>query len=53
MLLGIKLLLAMHVFAVTVLITRPRNPRRARMMTGAAISGLAIIAIAAYLRHIY
>ena len=53
MLLGIKLLLAMHVFAVAVLISRPKNPRRARMMTGAAISGLAIIGIAAYLRHIF
>jgi hypothetical protein len=39
--------------AAAMLITRPKNPRRARMMTGAAISGLAIIAISAYLRHIY
>jgi hypothetical protein len=53
MLLGVKLLLAMHVFAVGILISRPHNPRRGRMMTGAAISGLAIIAIAAYLRHIF
>jgi uncharacterized membrane protein len=53
MLLGIKLLLAMHVFAVAILIARPHNPRRARMMAGAAISGLAIIAISAYLRHIF
>ena len=52
-LLGIKLLLALHVFTVALLITRPGHPRRARMMTGAAISGLAIIAIAAYLKHIY
>src|ERR1019366_2938114 len=29
------------------------RPRRPRMMAGAAISGLAIIAIAAYLRHIF
>jgi putative copper export protein len=50
---GIKLLLALHVFALALLIARPGNPRRARMMTGAAISGLAIIAIAAYLRQIY
>jgi uncharacterized membrane protein len=50
---GIKLLLALHVFAMALLIARPGNSRRARMMTGAAISGLAIIAIAAYLRHIY
>lgn len=53
MLLGIKLLLVMHVFAVALLITRPHNPRRSRMMAGAAISGLAIIAISAYLRHIF
>jgi putative copper export protein len=53
MLLGIKLLLAMHVFAAAILIARPHNPRRGRMMAGAAISGLAIIAIAAYLRHIF
>jgi uncharacterized membrane protein len=52
-LLGIKLLLALHVFAVALLIVRPGNPRRTRMMTGAAISGLAIIAIAAYLGHIF
>lgn len=53
MLLGIKLLLVMHVFAVAILVARPHNPRRARMMAGAAISGLAIIAISAYLRHIF
>jgi uncharacterized membrane protein len=53
MLLGIKLLLVMHVFAVALLIARPHNPRRPRMMAGAAISGLAIIAISAFLRHIF
>jgi putative copper export protein len=53
MLLGVKLLLAMHVFAVAILIGRPDNPRRGRMMAGAAFSGLAIIAISAYLRHIF
>jgi len=52
-LLGIKLLLALHVFAVALLIVRPGHPRRARLMTGVAISGLAIIAIAAYLQHIF
>ena len=52
-LLGIKLLLALHVFTVALLIVRPGNKRRARMMTGVAISGLVIIAIAAYLRHIF
>jgi uncharacterized membrane protein len=53
MLLGIKFLLVMHVFAVAILIARPHNKRRARMMAGAAISGLGIIAISAYLRHIF
>jgi hypothetical protein len=53
MLLGIKLLLVMHVFAVAILIARPHNPRRSRMMAGAAISGLTIIGISAYLRHIF
>jgi putative copper export protein len=53
MLLGIKLLLALHVFAVAFLTTKPKNPRRARMMTGTLISGLIILAISAYLRRIY
>ncbi len=53
LLLGIKLLLAAHVFAVSVLAVREKNPRRTRMMAGAAISGLIIIAISAYLRRIY
>jgi cytochrome bd-type quinol oxidase subunit 2 len=52
-LLGIKLLLVLHVFAVALLIVRPGHPHRARMMTGVAISGLTIIAIAAYLAHIF
>jgi putative copper export protein len=52
-LLGIKLLLVLHVFTVALLTARPGHPRRARMMTGVAISGLTIIAIAAYLQHIF
>jgi cytochrome bd-type quinol oxidase subunit 2 len=52
-LLGIKLLLALHVFTVALLIARPGHPRRSRMMTGVAVSGLVIIAIAAYLQHIF
>ena len=52
-LLAIKLLLAAHAFALALLIVRPGNPRRARMMTGVAISGMVIIAIAAYLQHIF
>lgn len=53
MLLGVKLMLALHVFAVALLITQPGNPKRARMMTGTLISGLIILAIAAYMRRIF
>jgi uncharacterized membrane protein len=52
MLLGVKLLLALHVFAVSILIVQPKNPRRTRMMTGAMISGLVILAIAAWLSKV-
>jgi len=52
-LLGVKLLLAAHVFAVSALIVKKDSPRRTRLMTGAAISGFAIIAIASYLRRIF
>jgi putative copper export protein len=52
-LLAIKLLLVAHAFALALLIVRPGNSRRARMMTGVAISGVVIIAIAAYLQHIF
>jgi len=53
MFLGIKLLLVMHVFAVAWLVVQPNHPRRARLMTGAFLSGLCIILISAYLRRIY
>ena len=52
-LLGIKLLLVLHVFAVMLLVVQRNAKRRARMMAGAGISGLAIIAISAYLRAIF
>lgn len=52
-LLGIKLLLALHVFASAILAMRPGNPKRPRMMASAAISGLLIILISAYLRRIF
>ena len=51
-LLGIKLLLALHVFTVAILATRKSNPRRRRMMAGTAISGMIIVLISAYLRRI-
>jgi hypothetical protein len=50
MLLGIKILLALHVFAVAILVAVNRGRRPARAMMGAAVSGLVVIAIAAYLR---
>lgn len=53
MLLGIKLLLVLHVFAVAMLATRPVNPRRGRLLTGTVVSGLAIVIISAYLRRIF
>jgi uncharacterized membrane protein len=53
MLLGIKLLLALHVFAVAILIVKPYNKRRTRMLTGTVISGLSILLISAILRRIF
>lgn len=52
-LLGVKMLLVLHVFAVGFLIVKPKNPKRARMMTGIVISGLTIIAISAVLRQLH
>ena len=52
-LLGIKMLLVLHVFAVGILIVKPKNPKRARMMTGIVISGLTIIAMSAVLRQLH
>ena len=51
MLLGIKLLLALHVFAVSILMVQPNNPRRTRLATGTMISGLVILVISAWLRR--
>jgi Na+-transporting NADH:ubiquinone oxidoreductase subunit NqrD len=51
--LGVKLLLVAHIFAVAVLITRPHHPRRVRLMAGGAISSLIVIGIAAYLHRIF
>jgi uncharacterized membrane protein len=51
-LLGIKLLLALHVFASLLLALRPTNPRRGRQLAGAGISGLGVILIAVYLSQL-
>jgi len=50
---GIKILLVLHVFAVAILAVRPNVERRARMMYGAALSGMLVILISAYLRRIF
>jgi uncharacterized membrane protein len=52
-LLAIKLLLVLHVFAVGLLIVKPKNPKRSRQMTGLLISGLVILAISAVLRQLH
>lgn len=52
-LLGIKLLLVLHVFAVGLLIVKPKNPKRSRQMAGLVISGLVILAISAMLRQLH
>jgi uncharacterized membrane protein len=49
---GVKILLVLHVFAIAILASSPNNPRRARQMFGAAISGIVIILISAYLKGI-
>jgi hypothetical protein len=53
MLFGVKMLLALHVFAVGILIVQPKNPRRVRMMTGTLISGLLVVAVAECLRLVF
>ncbi len=52
-LLGVKLLLVMHVFAVSWLVVQPNYAHRSRGMMSALISGLCIILISAYLRRIF
>jgi hypothetical protein len=45
--------LVLHVFAVSLLIVKPKNPKRARQMTGLVISGVIILAISAVLRQLH
>jgi uncharacterized membrane protein len=52
-LLGIKLLLVAHVFAVAMVVVTKDTPRRGRLMVSTAISGFLIVAISAYLRRIF
>ena len=51
MLLGMKLLLVAHIFATALMVTTNKSKRPARAMAGAAISGLIVIAIGAYLQR--
>jgi len=51
--LGLKLLLAAHVFATAILIVQPMRHRRPRLMMSACVSGLIVILIAAYLKRIF
>ncbi|HUO28164.1 MAG TPA: hypothetical protein VMU80_03030 [Bryobacteraceae bacterium] len=51
--LSIKLLLVAHVFAVGIVLVTKNPEHRGRLMAGAAISGLIIIAISAYLRQTF
>ena len=49
---GVKFLLALHVFAVTLIATKPGNANRARQLTGVAISGTIIVILSAVLRSL-
>jgi hypothetical protein len=49
---GIKMLLALHIFAVSLVATRPGNARRARRLTGIAISGVVVLLISAAFRWV-
>jgi uncharacterized membrane protein len=50
---GIKMLFSAHVFAAALLSTAPDDARRPRRLLGAALSGLFVILLAAYLRRIF
>lgn len=52
-LLSLKLLLAAHVFAVGIVLVTKNPEHRGRLMAGAAISGLIVILISAYLRRTF
>jgi uncharacterized membrane protein len=47
---GIKILLALHVFAAVILAARPGNQRRSRQLTGVVVSGIIIVILSAVLR---
>jgi len=47
---GIKILLALHVFAALWLVTAPGNEKRGRQLTGVVFSAIVIVILAAVLR---
>jgi uncharacterized membrane protein len=47
---GIKILLALHVFAAVILAARPDNQRRSRQLAGVVVSGIIIVILSAVLR---
>ncbi len=47
---GVKILLALHVFAVALLVTKQGNEKRARQLKGIAFSGVAVVLLSALLR---
>ena len=49
---GVKLLLVLHVLSVLILATAKNNERRGRQLFGAAVSGLVIVLISAFLKGI-
>ena len=49
---GIKILFVLHILSVTILATAPNNARRGRLLFGAALSGLIVVLISAYLKGI-
>jgi hypothetical protein len=49
MVFGFKMLLVLHVFAVTMLATRPDNARRSRQLMGVGISGAGIVILSVVL----
>ncbi len=59
MVFAVKFLLAVHVFGMLYLVAMPpsgdsaRDAKRPRLMAGAAISGLIILALGAYLRTLH
>jgi hypothetical protein len=47
---GVKVLLALHVFAAAIIAAKPNNDRRERQLMGVVISGVLIVILSAVLR---